>query len=711
MKKIITLTISFLSFINIYTYSQNTCKMNFGTSLAANNTSQRDKHITLLVKGNISEIQKYVIQSEGKFINAIGNIASVTLPARNIKELASMHFVNRIETRNPHSKLKPLHDSMLVHNQVLPVHAGTPPLLQAYKGDNVVIGIIDTGIDFTHPDFRTSGGRTRIKFLWDQSLSTSNPPMPYNYGREYDSAAIDNNLATLHLDSTARLYAGHGTHVASEAVGNGLAVNNYKGVAPNADIIFVAVDFDNLNAIIDATKYIYTKAALLGKPCVINCSLGDDYGSHDGKDLQAQAIKTLITAQSGRSFVAAAGNSGNNAFHLGYTVSAIDTNFTWFTGPAYIAMYGDTNNFKNIQFAIGADKPGPNYSFRGRTTFSTITPNLGVLLEDTIWNGTNRLCTMLTYGDLVNGVYSMEFAIDPDSSYNWRLITTGTGKFDEWSYDVITANLGDTTIYPALKKYKQPDFNSTIVSSFQCLNEVITVGNYINRNQHVDVNASPQSTPSLIPGSLHASSGRGPTRDGRIKPDISAPGQYQMGSIVLSLVYPSSSLAVGGKHRIGNGTSASSPTVAGIAALFLQSDPSAGWLDVKNGIINCARKDSFTGSSLPNNLWGYGKADAFATLTGCSTTDISNSLTSLEEFTIYPNPFHFETTLEINISAKTQNASLKIYDIIGQELKSFSIHNSEKLLIGRNALPAGIYFCTLSNGGKTVCTKKMIVTD
>src|SRR5688500_13239034 len=121
MKKISLLTLSFFSFINIYTYSQNMCKMNFGTCLAANNASQRGKNIQLLVKGNSSEIQKCIIQLEGEFIHAIGNISCVTLPGRNIKELASKPFVNRIETRNPYSKLKPLHDSMLVHNRVLPV--------------------------------------------------------------------------------------------------------------------------------------------------------------------------------------------------------------------------------------------------------------------------------------------------------------------------------------------------------------------------------------------------------------------------------------------------------------------------------------------------------------------------------------------------------------------------------------------------------------
>lgn len=686
-------------------------KLNFGAALVSKDFSKSEALVPLLVRGDIGQIKRMVEETGGEFRTSAGDIASLAIKGKHIELFASKPFVKRIEGKNPHSKMQPLHDSMLVNNRVMAVHQGVSPLLKAYKGKDVVVGIIDTGIDFTHDDFQDSTGKTRIKFIWDQVLSTSNPPAPWNYGRQYTSNAIDNNFANAHL-ATAATYGGHGTHVASEASGNGLAINKYEAVAPESDIIFVAYDFNNPNGIVDGVDYIYQKAAALGKPCVINCSLGDYYGSHDGLDLQAQAIKALITAQPGRSLVAAAGNGGTSAFHLGYTVQGTDTNFTWFSGAAYIAMYADSNDFKNIQFSIGADVPGPNYSFRGNIPFSTISSHIGVLKNDTIWNGNNRIATILSYGDSVNGVYSMEFTITPDSAYLWRLMTTGSGKFDEWSFDVVTANLADTVVYPALKKYKQPDLDQTIVSSFQCLNEVIAVGNYLNRNQHLDYDSIMQVDNTIIPGSLEASSSRGPTRDGRIKPEITSPGNYVIGSMVASLFnnFSHSVIAAGGKHRKGSGTSAAAPCVAGIAALYLELSATADWQEIKDAITNCARQDSFTGTNLPNNTWGYGKADAFATLTSC-TTPVAQHSPSLTGLLVYPNPASGVVNIKFEFPGDLPVALLKIHDAVGRKIYSTKIKPNEMISLNTKQIPGGIYFCTVSEGRKIIAAQKLIISD
>src|ERR1019366_1533224 len=90
--------------------------------------------------------------------------------------------------------------------------------------------------------------------------------------------------------------------------GNGSPGHKYMGVAPNADLIVVALDFNSNSStlITDAVDYIYAKAVLLGEPCVINLSLGDYYGSHDGLDLQAQMMNNLLMAQPGRAMVGSA---------------------------------------------------------------------------------------------------------------------------------------------------------------------------------------------------------------------------------------------------------------------------------------------------------------------------------------------------------------------------------------------------------------------
>lgn len=697
-------------FTNTYCNAQHRVKLDFGAALAAANPALQEENITLLVQGSINPIRLFTDQTGGEFRYAEGDIASLIIKAKHIHLLAEKSFVKRIEAGDPFSKTQIMSDTMLIHNRVIAVHAGASPLSQPYKGDGVVLGIIDTGIDYKHPDFQDNTGKTRIKFLWDQTLPDSVPPLPYNYGQEWTSADIDNGKATAHI-ATAESSYGHGTHVSSVATGNGLAMNKFAGVAPNADIIFAAIDLNASNSILDAAKYIYAKAALLGKPCVINVSIGNYYGSHDGLNLEAQSIKNLITAQPGRSFVAAVGNAGEYAIHLGYNVTS-DTNFTWFSGAAYIGIYADTADFKNVKFAIGADKVTPNYSFRGNTPFSTIAPHVGVLASDTIYNGANRICTMISYGNLSGGVYSMVYSIKPDSStYMWRLMTTGTGKFDAWTFDVETANLADSTIYPPLKKYKQPDLKSNMVSSFQCLDEVITVGNYTNRNQYIDYDTILQIDTTRIQGNLFSSSSHGPTRDGRIKPDITSPGDWTMGALVTSqkafsiAVGNSYLMSPGGFHVLDGGSSNASPSVAGIAALYLQMNPTADWQAVKNAITNCARSDAFTGPNLPDNNWGYGKADSFETMTGCATSIKDNQVYDLDIITIYPNPSNGQFYI-YNITPEIRN--IVVYNLLGKIIYKARVDGKLET-INLNAT-AGVYFCELNDGEKTISTKKLIVS-
>ncbi len=706
---LIILPFVFFSILHQACHAQKNVKMNFGAALIAADGSNKEKNIKMLVKGSVREIKIFTEQHDGSFYYSADDIASISLQAKFLTVLADQTFVNRIETKSPYSKLQTLSDTMLIHTRVIPVHNGSGPLAQPYKGDGVVMGIIDTGIDYTHPDFKDSTGKTRIKFLWDQVLNDSVPPLPFNYGQEWNNTDIDNGKATAHL-TTALTNYGHGTHVSSIAAGNGLAMNKYKGVAPNADIIFVALDFNAANGIADATKYIYDKAALLGKPCVINVSIGDYYGSHDGLNLEAQIIKNQIIAQPSRSFVAAAGNAGDLAIHAGHNVTS-DTTFSWLSGSAYIGMYASTSDFSNIQFSIGADKVTPTYSFRGNTAFSGIAPHIGVLGYDTIYNGTNKMCTMITYGDLYMGVNSMEFSITPDTTtYFWRLMTTGSGKFDAWSFDLETANLADSLIYSPLKKYKQPDLKSNMASSFQCLGEVITVGNYTNRNQYFDYDTILQFDNTRVPGNLFSSSSKGPTRDGRIKPDITSPGDWTLGAIPLSMSAQSISLgnttnlAQGGFHKLDGGTSNASPSVAGIAALYLQMQPFANWQTVKNTITNCARLDVFTSTNLPDNNWGYGKADAFNTLTGCATSNNDIYNTDNKDIIIYPNP-SFGRLVIANIPSGINE--LIIYSLLGKKIFQSNI-SSENISLELNA-PNGIYYCTFKKEGSVVTTKKMIV--
>lgn len=709
MKKLLLLS---LIIIGSNAFGQS--KMNFDLARKAKQTSTSSAQIDVFVQGNIDQIRQLTEAAGGTFKYSAKDIAAIHIPASALSSFVSNNSIKRVEAYPQRNK--PMNDTMLINSNIVPVHAGTTPLLQPYNGDSVIIGFIDTGIDFSHPDFQDSTGNTRILHLWDQTLPVAANTPSYGYGQEWNNMQIDSGQAAAHTDVP---WSGHGTHVAGVATGNGLATGTYLGAAPKADIIMVALDFSSSapTLITDAVDYIYSKAAAAGKPCVINASLGDYYGSHDGLDLQAQLIDAMITAQPGQAFVSAAGNGGGFPFHLGYTVTS-DTNFTWFSaasGDIYIPMYADTADFDSVEFAIGADEMTPQHLFRGRTNFSKISDHpYGMLGYDTIYNGSNRIATMLTYADIVGGVCSMEFLITPDSSaYNFRLITTGTGKFDCWTFDVNLDPLPNSTALTDSIYYKLSDTDQTIVSSFNCLDNVISVGNYMNRATYTDYNNTPYFNNSTPPGSLSSSSSHGPTRDGRTKPDVCAPGDMTVAAAVLAIVpdviafFPDA-LAQGGFHIRDGGSSHAAPGVSGIVALYLQMDPTATAAQIKQDIICTAKQDTFTGSTLPDNTWGYGKANAFAALVGCSPTAMSNLVAS-EDLNIYPNPAVSGNILNVevqntNTSNKTQ---LFIHSAIGALVETAELKQGNNRL--NLDLESGIYFCTVLSGDKKIASKKLVI--
>ncbi|GIV29361.1 MAG: hypothetical protein KatS3mg028_0427 [Bacteroidia bacterium] len=102
-----------------------------------------------------------------------------------------------------------------------------------------MLGLIDSGIDFSHPDFQYSNGKTRIKYIWDQAVTGTVSPLPFGYGQQWDSTSINNGTCT-HNDLA---YWGHGTHVAGIAAGNGQSTGTHQGCAPKAHIVAGSVGF------------------------------------------------------------------------------------------------------------------------------------------------------------------------------------------------------------------------------------------------------------------------------------------------------------------------------------------------------------------------------------------------------------------------------------------------------------------------------------
>lgn len=606
------------------------------------NKLKENEEVSLIVKGDIERIQQVCDDLKANLKYAYKNLAAVSIQKNKLEDFYAKMGDSKIEI--PMGKGQLLMDTALIHNNITQIHSGITPLSQAYTGKNVIIGILDSGIYFEHDDFKNANGTTRIKYIWDQNINNpTNPPAPYNYGNEWSWIDIDNGSCN-HVEPTSQ--NGHGTTVAGTAASNGLANGSHKGVAPESDIIAVAVDYygnDFLSNTLDAIDYVFKKADALGKACVINTSIGTYSGSHDGLDFTTQLIDALLDERPGRVLVSSAGNGNNinnvtnnfNPAHLSYTLSA-DTNFTWFkvipsANQVYFDLWADTSDFNNAFFSIGTDSAN-NFSSIGATDFYSIADfngNLqqGVLLNDFIFDiNSNNQGTLEMFLEESEGRYHLEVLITPLNTQNlWRFSTTGSGTFDIWSSqtfhgtsNMVYDNLPPNFVLPEIDFYKLPDNKKSIVSGWNCSDKVISVGNFSNRATLYDADSIFRTT-GLTPGEIYKTSSEGPTRDNRLKPDISATGNVTFATgnltiINIALNAPSanrSKISPDRLHYSNGGTSIAAPIVAGAAALYLEQNPNAWWYEVKEAITQTALKDNFTGPT-ENTQYGFGKLNGFA---------------------------------------------------------------------------------------------------
>ncbi|MGZ3883049.1 MAG: S8 family peptidase [Bacteroidia bacterium] len=670
--------------------------------------NQLNGRFDVLVQGNISKLisQQSALGITVKYFAE--DLACVNLNVASISQLIQQKLVKYVEYIEPRKRT--LNDTMIVRNRIKPVKLGQSPLTMGYDGTGVIMGMIDSGCDFNHPDFKDASGNTRIMYLWDQGVATPTvSPLPFGYGQEWTAAQINAGVCT-HNDLASY---GHGTHVTGIAAGNGLANGTHSGVASKADIIVVAVDFYSSGPTIsDGVQYIVNKATAAGKPFVINASVGDYYGSHDGTNLEAKMIDALIAGIPGRAMIGAAGNAGNVKFHTKNMVTTTDTNFTWLSDPGSVIeywLYADTLNIKNVKYSVGCNRPG--LLDLGTIGFKNYNYGISAVKTDTLKYGGNRIARVQSSASInAYGVYELYVKILADSlNYLWRIESTGSGQFDAWNFDFVSSGLPTPAQYPKITKYTAPDTVSSMVSSFQCSDQIIAVANYVNLNRYYDVNNTIQTT-TEITGNLADNSSAGPTRDNRIKPDVAATGADIFSCAVLSMLpnliaTAPQVVATGSMHVQGGGTSAASPVVAGLAALYMQAHPNSTNLQVKQAIKNCTYSDAFTGT-LPNNKFGFGKLDGFATFTCALVTGIDEA-TAYNDAKLFPNPASEFSSLQFN---ETISGTLEVYNAIGK-LVLFDKISSDNYRIRKADLKGeGIFFVTVKTANRNY-NFKLIVAD
>jgi len=657
-----------LCFLSFSSFSQQ--KDEGSISFQKHLNSSPKKVTNFAVKGNLSglKLQETV---HYKYSNADWHFIRCT--SSDLASLMSDGIVEQIYFTPSAPRM--LNDSMRLQQNIDPIHAGLSPLHTPYKGKGVIMGYIDTGIDFTHEDFKNADGSTRVIRYWDQGLPVhpDRTPEKYGYGQIWTNTDIDNGNCTS-TDNHA-----HGSTVAGSGSGNGRAINKFTGVAPECDIVMIETNFSLENwtlTVADAIDYLFVLADSLGKPAVMNTSVGDYLGSHDGTDPASQIIDSLLNAKAGRIVVAAAGNSGNwDKYHVHGDVD-VDTSFTWFeanttsnpdTAFVVFDLWTDTADFNNVQFAFGADQELPNFEFRGRTQFYSIAGLLNTTTEDSIMFNNTRISPVRFFCEEVNGVYHIEVYIEPIDStdYLFRFMTTGNGSYDLWSGATIGLNkirednFPSAVDFPDILHIHLPDSLVSTVSSWACLESVITVGNVANQLDYIDQNGDVY-TFNHTPGKLSINSSKGPNRKNYVKPDISATGDGTLSAcpeyLINNLINNGgNALDAGLKHVRNGGTSMACPVIAGIAALYLEKCNQSTYADFKADLLSTAHEDSYTGTT-PNFAYGYGKIDAFELLNKTNySIDLLGDSLICDDTAYFSIPQtvsnYFWSTGEINVSS------------------------------------------------------------
>jgi len=529
-------------------------------------------------------------------LGRVGEIVAARVPVSAIASLSGVAGVQRVEAaRQVHA----------LNNEARAAsNAAASGEDLGLDGTGVVVGVIDTGIDIFHDDFRNPDGTTRIAALLD--LTTGGA------GTAYTADDINDELRVPNTVVPQRDTFGHGTHVAGSAAGDGSAANaqsapagTYAGMAPGATLVIVKAGEGGAttDAIVAGLDFIDEQAALLDMPWVTNISLGGQIGAHDGSRLDERAIDALVGAgQPGKAVVVAAGNDGWFDLHASGEVTEGTTedliaDVPSGTGLTFIDIWYDGGDELGFGFVDpdGVAIPAAANEFAPGTSSE-------IWCRDFLW------CVAVTHTlpDAASGSGHIEAILFNDA----RAATPGsTVLAGDWTFELFGEDIEDGRFdawTPAGTEFLPPHLDGSMrIAMPGTARDAITVGAYVSReNFESQTGTSGFGVGEL--GDLAAFSGDGPTRDGRAKPDIAAPGAAVISSRSAAATHAASTLAPGGLHYGSAGTSMATPMVTGVIALLFEADPTLDAAEVRDLLTSNAVHDATTGST-PNSNWGSGR--------------------------------------------------------------------------------------------------------
>jgi subtilisin family serine protease len=465
------------------------------------------------------------------------------------------------------------------------------------KGNGVLVGFIDTGIDYTNPLFCYADGSTRILQLWDQSIQDGTPPEGILYGAEYSKKEIDAALMSENPYDIvpSKDENGHGTFLAGVTCGGADVENDFIGAVPQAhlavvklkeakqylkDFYFIpdeAVAYQETD-IMMGVAYLDALANKWNLPLVICLALGNSVGSH-GKNGPLSTYLNYICTRRKRSVVTATGNEANTRHH-------------------FLGHITEDMEYEDVELNVEQDMDGFTMELWAKApelyAVSVISPTGEQLPKIPLRTGSSGVFRFVFEGTEVSVDYRIEAKETASQLIYFRFVKPKRGL---WTVRVYPESIltGQYNLWLPIRAFtggkvyflrSNPDMTLTSPGTAR---QVITVGGYQVSNR-----------------SIYADSGRGYTTDGEVKPDFAAPAVEVFGP-GLKRNYVSMT-----------GSSAAAAVAAGAVAQIMQwaiaeqNMPALSNEGIKNMLVRGARRSG--DRSYPNREWGYGTLDVYHSL-------------------------------------------------------------------------------------------------
>ena len=456
------------------------------------------------------------------------------------------------------------------------------------SGKGTVLGIADTGIDYTHPAFRKRDGKSKILAIWDQTSLEEDPSVPF--GKVYMKEQIDEALQSENPLEVVPVTdeIGHGTFLSGLAAGNVNPEEGFTGIAPEAELFVVKLRMADEASrqqlfvgeevpayteedLILATDFLISSALERNLPMILCFGIASSQGNHEGNGTFSGYLN-LISEQPGRGVVMAAGNEGNAAHHFssrsyeGVVYQDVELRINDVKDGVFVEFWADAPDLYGIGFVSPTGEVIEKLPNR-----VTLKETISFVFEETvIFVDYDRV-------EAATGATFIKIRMEKPTSGIWKVRIFQEevygGRFDLW--------LPISPFIQGEAVFLKPDPKTTITEPGNS-NDVITIGAY-----------------DTATGGVFLESSRGFSRNGTVKPDLAAPGVSVLGPIR------------GGLYTRRSGTSVAAALSAGVALLLMEYDPDYTGLQIKNYLIRGAIRD---GKDYPNTEFGWGKIDIYETL-------------------------------------------------------------------------------------------------